>query len=406
VRPRHQGLLALALALSSLGCRHRGPAWASELAPAPSAGVELLVIGQPRESLATRAATRELDRRLRAAAAAERPAIVLWLGTDLGPRGPERAGRCPSQAYATPALAALATVVSDAVERGASSWGLPGPDGWRCPATGLEAPYRQAGVAYVLRVDHRGAVRLASRCTDDRCEVEPPRAPPLVELVALDPSPWLFPELADEAQTAAMLDQQRSLLQALAAQPEVPRLLISPIPIESAGARGLGGRKQRTSFHYLPEFLQAAIAEGLFVGAIGALERDLQLSHDLSHAILRGDRRFIARPVFSVNAGSFGGPGHTLPTSRGGSLLPDLWSEHAGFARVLIAADPAHAWAQIRVHARVAGRWREAGVSLPLNPAPLAPLREAPTIQPCPSCDPQAGAPDREVWVPRSKRGR
>src|SRR5690606_38081253 len=269
-----------------------------------SPAVELFVVGQARESPSTRAVARELDRHLQAAAAVERPTIVLWLGTDFGPRGPERSGRCPplAQAFASPALAELAAVVTRAVERGASSWGLPGPDGWRCDAGGLlaeAAPYHQPGGAYLLRVDDRGAGRLASRCSEERCEIDELGEPPLVELVALDPSPWLFRELANGD---AAIRQQCSLLDALVAQsedaPELARLLISPIPIESAGARGLGGRKQRTSARYLPECVQQAIADGLFVGAIGALERDLQVSVDLSDAILRGDRSFIARPMF------------------------------------------------------------------------------------------------------------
>src|SRR5690606_21953096 len=144
-----------------------------------------------------------------------------------------------------------------------------------------------------------------------------------------------------------------------------------------------------------------AIADGLFVGAIGALERDLQVSVDLSDAILRGDRSFIARPMFQLISGSAGGASHTLPTSRGGSLLPELWSEHPGFARLLIASNTR---AQLHVHARVAARWREAAVSVPLLPAPLPSLREAPTIQPCPSCDPQRGAPEGETFTPRARR--
>src|SRR5690606_11023130 len=103
---------------------------------------------------------------------------------------------------------------------------------------------------------------------------------------------------------------------------------------------------------YLPEFVQEAVAEGMFVGAIGSLERDLQLSADLSNAIVRGDRSFVERPIFGIVSGSAGGAGHPLPTSRG-SLLPDAWSEHTGFARLSIR--PGHARAHL--HARVAGRW-------------------------------------------------
>jgi hypothetical protein len=402
------GLLALLLLLVGFGCRHRGPAWRAEPVPV-AATVELLVIGSPREAVATRAVARELDRRVQAAATEGRSAIVLWLGTDFGPPGPERSQACPgpSDAFATPALAALAGVVAAAVERGAAGWGVPGPDDWRCGLSGFEAaarplPYRPSGAAAVLRVDRDGGVSLASSCAGDRCELTAPSRPPLVELVLLDLSPWLVPELADQTLTAAMLEQQRSVLEALAAAPWVPRLLVSAIPVESAGSRGLGGRRQQASFRYLPEFLQAAIADGLFVGALGALERDLQLSHDLSNAIHRGDRSFVARPIFGVVSGAAGGAGHTLPTSRGHSLLPDLWSEHPGFVRLLITDD----LVDVRVHARVAGRWREATVRLPLEAAPHPPLREPPTIQPCPDCDPHTGAADGTPTVPRGPRPR
>jgi hypothetical protein len=402
--------VTLALLAGSLGCRHQGPGWRGELAAAPQTpeghvvGVELFVIGQPREGLASRAVAAELDRQLQAASAAQHSAIVVWLGADLGPPGPERSGTCPGLLFNSPALTELAKVVAD---HGASSWGLPGPDAWRCGRTGFEAamtplPYQQPGVGYVLRVAHDGTVALASSWEHGRCVIATAPEPPLVELVLLDLSYWVFPEVIGDDLEHAVLEQQRCLLEALAQQPGVPRLLISPIPIESAGTRGLGGRLQRTSFRYLPDFVQEAVAAGMFAGAIGALERDLQLSVDLSNAIIRGDRSFVARPIFAVVTGSAGGAGHTIPTSRGGSLLPDLWSEHTGFAHLRIG--PGHA--DVRIHARIAGRWRQAGFDVPLDPAPLPALREPPTIQPCPSCDPVSGAADAEVFVPRNERPR
>jgi hypothetical protein len=415
VRPRDHGrlgrlgtaaiTLALLGSLGSLGCRHRGAVWRATPEPAPEPTIELFVLGQPRESGATRVLAAELERQLQATTAAQREAIVIWLGPDLGPPGPEHSGKCPQGLYDSPAMTRLANVVMRA--EGVSSWGLPGPDAWRCNRTGFEAaatlvPYQQAGLAYVLRVDASGAVELASRCEVDRCELTVPSEPPLIELVLLDLSYWVFPELGGDDLTAAALAQQRSLLDALAAQPGPPRVLISPVPIESAGVRGLGGRLQRASFRYLPELIQEALAEGMFVGAIGSLERDLQLSVDLSNAIVRGDRSFVARPIFGIVSGSAGGAGHTLPTSRGAALLPDAWSEHTGFARLSIR--PGHARAHL--HARVAGRWREAVVDLPLDPAPLSGLREPPTIAPCLGCDPHSGAADGDAFVPRNERPR
>lgn len=367
------------------------------------------MIGQPRESAETRVVARRLDRELREASEAGRTPLILWLGTDFGPRGPDAAGRCPSpaSAYASPALSNLAEVVAAAVERGGSAWGLPGPDGWRCGLTGYEAalaplPYQQQGLAYVLRVSTAGTITLASSCEALDCTVTPADDDTLVELVALDTSSWHYRELAGDDLNDALLAQQSSLLAALAQQPWQPRILVSPIPVESAGNHGLGGRKQRTAFHFVPEFVQQALADGLFVGMVGALERDLQVSADLSNTIIRGQRRFVDAPIFEVVSGSAGGASHALPTSRGTSLMPDLESEHIGFASLAIS--PQDPRVQVFVHARVAARWRVAGLEFPLDPALLEPLRETPTIHPCPTCDPQRGASNGDVFVPRGKR--
>jgi hypothetical protein len=411
LRPR-AWLTLLSILIIGAGCRHRGAAWADPVQPVV-AGVEILVIGQARESRQTRQVARELEAQLAAATAAGRAPIIVWLGTDLGRPGPDRAHPCPSpgQAFAGPALTLLTRVVHDAVERGATAWGLPGPDGWRCGITGFDAratalPYAQPGVAYVLRVSEAGEVQLASTCEADTCTVAPPTDDTLIELVALDFSFWHYreigPALAGEDLSASLLAQQAALLDALAAQPPRPRLLLSPIPVESAGSHGVGGRNQRTAYRYLPEFVQSALADGLFIGVLAALERDLQVSEDLSDAILRNARTFVDQPIFEVVSGSAGGATHTLPTSRGDALLPDLESEHTGFARVIIEAERVH----LRIHARVAGRWRVAGLELPLWPEPHPTLREAPTIQPCHSCDPARGAADGDAYVPRGPRPR
>lgn len=369
------------------------------------------MIGQPRESPETRAVARRLDFALHEASDAGRTPIILWLGTDFGRRGPDAAPRCPTpwSAHASPALSELAEVVAAAVERGGSAFGLPGPDGWRCGLTGYEAafaplPYHQPGLAYVLRVSTTGTVTLASSCETPTCVVTPADDDTLVELVALDSSSWHYRELAGDDLDQALFAQQASLLAALAQQAWRPRILVSPIPVESAGSHGLGGRKQRTAFHYVPEFVQEALADGLFVGVLGALERDLQVSADLSGAIVRGERRFIDARVFQVVSGSAGGASHTTVTSRGTSLEPDLESEHTGFASLAIRPGTEVPRVRVHVHARVGARWRVAGLELDLGPAPLEPLREAPTIHPCHTCDPQSGAADGDVFVPRDDR--
>jgi hypothetical protein len=400
--------LSLVLAGSAGGCRHYGGDWGRD-SPGDSAdatrdaGVELLVIGQPRSGRSDQRLAPALARRLAANARADTPTIVAWLASDLGPRGPERSGACPSQAPSPPALTELLRRADPSL---VSAWGLPGPDLWRCGLASAPdpsaLPYQQPGLAYVVRVDAAGAVSLASRCSADHCELAPASASPRVELVFLDLSYWVFPGLADPASEAEIAGQQRSLLEALAAAEPAPRVLVSPIPIESAGKRGLGGRRQRTSTRYLPEFVQAAIATGMFIGSVGALERDLQFSADLSDAILRGARRFIDRPLFAVQAGSAGGPGHTLPTSQNRALLPDVWSERLGYARIHVGPEQV----EVSLHAHSGGRWRTTSTTLPLERPANPALRPTPTIQPCPGCDPQRGAADGEVFVPRRQRRR
>jgi len=390
-------VLGLSLLLATGGCRHRGP-WA-EPAPIPdAAAVELLVLGQPRDGAATRAVRDELDRTLATSRAQGRASIIAWLGSDLGHRGPDAGGRCPPPAPPSDsALAELGALVESA---GASAWGLPGPDGLRCAREAL--PYRQPGLNYVVRIHSSGAVELASSCAGPVCTLTAPSDDTLVELALLELGPWHYPELASADELDVLIAQQTSLLAALAAAPRVPRVLLSSIPVDSAGVHGLGGRLQRTGYRYLPPPVQAALAEGLFVGAIGALERSLQVSADLSHAVHRNARTYLARPVFGVVSGAAGGASHTIPTSRGDALLPDIETEHPGFVRLLISPDEV----QVRVHARVAGRWRETGISVALDPAPLPALRTPPTIQPCSSCDPLEGVTDRETWLPRGPRPR
>jgi hypothetical protein len=400
-------LAAALLVLALAGCRHRGAAW--DAPPLPAAGpIELFVLGQARESASTRALARELGERTREAEAQGRTPVIVSLGLDLGRPGSDGTPRCPDpgELFQDGALRELADVMHAVVEHGGAAHGLPGPDGWRCGLTGFEAaveplPYQQAGVAYVLRLRDTGELSLVSSCERDSCSLAPADPTAVLELVLLDTSFWHYDQLVGDDLEQALLAQQRSLLDALREQADAPpRVLLSPIPIESAGSHGLGGRRQRTAYHYAPPSVQQAIASGLFVGVIGALERDLQVSEDLSNAIVRGERTFISKPIFGVITGAAGGAGHTLPTSRGMSMLPDLHSEHTGFASLTLTATHV----QLRMHAKVAGRWRVATLALPLRPEPHAPLRETPTIQPCPSCDPQRGASDGDVFVPRGPR--
>ncbi len=398
--------------LASVGCRHQGAGWrAPEVRPSSTPSVEILVLGQARDNAATRHVAVELEAHLerRLAAYPGRPAIVLWLGTDHGRPGADPGSHprahCPEPGATQPDLEVMAAVLARHRDRGGEVWGLPGPDAWRCPeAPRMDPPH---GPTYVLRVDAQGKVELASDCGPTRCTVAPPTAGTVLEIVALDFSPWHYPELASNMRTAALMAQQQSLLEALAAQTYVvppPRLLVSPIPADSAGHHGFAGRSQRTGFRYLPEPLQDALAQGLFTGVVGGLERSLQISEDLNPAIVRSARRFIAKPVFQVVSGAAGGGHFTPVTSRAHGLIPELESEHAGFASLSLR--PGGSCVELRLHTRLAGRWREGRVRVPLRPAPLGELRPATRIQPCEGCDPTGDATDGVVFVPRGPRPR
>ncbi|MCA9683820.1 MAG: hypothetical protein KC457_16590, partial [Myxococcales bacterium] len=291
---------------------------------------------------------------------------------------------------------------------GLEAWSMAGPDDWRCGRSGFEAalapplPATPLGAASVLRIDGEGRARVVSRCDEQGCTLEPAAADDRLDLVALDFGFWHYPALAGDDLSAALLEQQAQLLTALQAQPGPPRLLLSPIPVDSVGTHGFGGRLQRTGFRYLPPAVQQALLAGTFVGVVSGLERSLQVAKDLEGAIIRGDRSFPRTPVFQVISGAAGGSIHTPITSRGNGLIPEIESEHLGFVRLLVDRDSV----DIRVHARVAGRWQEASVVLPLVPELRGEVEPAVTIQPCQGCDPVDAAADGDVVVPRGERPR
>lgn len=392
--------LALLAALGLLGCVHRGASWQPRSTTTrDEASLELIAIGQPRPGRATRVVARELAAQLEQARASGRTSLVLWLGHDLGPAG-DRAGRCPGESpWQAPGMRELANVLDEHVEQGGALWGVSGPDALRCPDLAEGPAIAIPDAAYLVRVHADGRSELASRCDADTCTLAPApaQAPPL-ELVFVDPSAWIYPELDVPGSPArAALDELEHLLTALAEQPGPPRVLVTPIPIESAGMHGFGGARTRAALRLQPDALRRAIGEGHFVGVVAGLERDLQASSDLADAIVRSNRSFIAAPVFQLVAGAAGGPRPTLPVGRGNSLVNELESDHPGFARVRVGDQ--HVELELLAHVR--GRWRSGSLALPLVRAPLPALRDPPNIQPCLRCDAVRGAADGEVWFDR-----
>lgn len=399
--PLTAALVALAALACTPGCRHRGPGWTpdparatstQERAEAPSeVALELIVLGSVRPGDSPRA--RRLGARLETLLDGDE--LVLWLGTDLGRAGPDARVRDCSSEGDSPVLALV-----EAQAR--SVWRLPGPDEWRCSIE-PEAPS-----SWVVRVGADGTARADWSCGADGCALDlpPARHDDRLEIVGLELATWAYPELLDDARRSALHQRQAELLDALpspARDPErpggPPRLLVAAVPVDSAGAHGHGGRLERAGMHRLPKAVRDAVQAGQFAGVLAGLEPSLQLSEDLGPAMIRSARSFPKAPVFQVISGAAGGGRPALPTSRGRALIPELESEHLGFARLLV--DPTSSWAEVELHAHVGGRWQVARAQVSLEPPAHGAVRPAVPIQPCLRCDPVKGAADGPVYVPR-----
>jgi hypothetical protein len=409
------GALALALASPS-ACVHRGASWQTDPGVSGEANqlgmageFAVIAIGQPRPGRASREVAHQLDTVLARERAAGRTTLVIWLGHDFGPVGGDRLrpDDCPTRSpWLEPGLRELAATLHEHVRSGGVIWGLPGPDVWRCDRSDHEdadAPaIAQPASAYLVRVHADGRSELASQCFAGRCTITaaaPEADPPVIELVFVDPSAWVYPELdLPDSPAHAALVELDALLAALAEHDEAPpRVLVSTLPIESAGLHGVGGGRARSAFRWQPQSVRRALDEGRFIGVVAGLERDVQASRDLSGAVVRSNRSFLPAPVFQVVSGAAGGARPTLPANRGNTLINELESNHPGFAHLQIEPDII----RIELHARVAGRWRVGTLALPLLPTRPPPLREIPAIQPCLRCDPVRGAADGEVWFDR-----
>lgn len=394
---------------SPLACVHRGASWQPASTSMDRLGgptISIIALAQPRAGRASREVARELGSLLARERAAGRASLVIWLGHDFGPAGGDRIrdGDCPSASpWLEPGMRELAETLAEHARSGGAIWGLPGPDGWRCrePEHADAPAIAQPAGAYVIRVHADGRSELASSCAGEHCTIValPEDDRPQLELVFIDPSAWLYPELDRPGSPAHQaLVELDALLAVLAEQPDAPpRVLVSTIPIESAGLHGYGGGRARSALRWHPDSVRRAIGEGRFVGVIAGLERDLQVSRDLSGAVVRSNRSFLHAPVFQVVSGAAGGAQPTLPVHRGNSLINELESNHPGFARLALEPDGVH----IELHARVHGRWQVGTLALPLVPTPAPALREVPAIQPCLRCDPVRAAADGEVWFDR-----
>lgn len=366
-----------------------GGQWVREPDPDPPR-VFAYVVADARDSRKTAAVARELAERR--ASSGGPPAFALWLGADA-----RNERECKRLRERGPQLAALFEALGDVPIYAAGS-----PADYKC---GLEDPpsLLRPDHNYVLDVMATGEARLVSTCESAACRVEEATPSTLARLVVVDETPWAFPALDRGAETASVTAQLDALLEALPPSPETSHILVTHLPIESGGSRGVGGWQVQATYEHHAPVVQAALKGGRFDGVIAGHEGSLQLNRDLSRAVKRSSRIWLRRPVFQVVAGSAGDPDYAHPaTSRmrprwqGIALRPDHRSPRAGFVEVGFAAEHVQASA----FARHAGHWARTTVQYPLLAPPHPVESEAPVLAPCRDCDPREGAADRGAWFP------
>lgn len=378
----------------------RGKGWDIR-APAPAApAVSLLLLGEA--GYAGRTAARvaaEVERTLAARRSAGVPVILLWLGDAIG-------DRCaPEAAFSRPGVAQLVRVGRAHQSSGGGSFGVLGVQEWRCGApeltlrTGAEIqPWRQPAANYVVRVERDGSAAVVSACIHHLCAVDPPGPDALVDLVLVDTTAWQGPPPpALLAAADASLAQQQALLAALEAappQPTVPRLLVTHHPIETAGAHGEGGLFPDSAYFLHSEPLRRAIDRGVFAGALSGHDRTLSATADIFDATKRSSRFWLKQPVFQVVSGATARPDGVPRGGRRGwvyyqgqALKPDLLTNRAGFAELLVTPDADFA---AQLHQRKLGRWRAAQLAIPRERPPHPAETTSPVMDPCLYCDPQA----------------
>lgn len=386
-------------AILLLACAtERGRGWDLQ-APAPAApAVSLMLLGEvgfPGRTAARVAA--EVDRTLAARRSAGVPVVLLWLGDATG-------DACPPQTpWSRPGLAEFARVGRAHQAAGGGSFAVLGVHEWRCGApeltlrTGAEIhPWRQPAANYVVRVERDGTAAVVSACSNQLCAIDAPGPDALVDLVLVDTVAWQgSPSPALRAAADASLVQQQALLAALEAappQPNVPRLLITHHPIETAGAHGQGGLFPDSAFFLHNEPLRRAIDRGTFAGALSGHDRTLSATADIFDATKRSSRFWLKQPFFQVVSGAT-----ARPDGRGGrrgwvyyqgqALKPDLLSNRPGFAELLVTPDDGFT---AQLHQRKLGRWRAARITIPGERPPHPAETPSPVMDPCLYCDPQA----------------
>jgi hypothetical protein len=373
----------------------------------------------------------ELDAVLDAEERAGRVPVVLWLGNQVFPGGPvpgdgDRDCTGVADAWTEPGPAALAATVRRHAAAGTASFAALGHREWACghPETELQPdidagphPWAMPDHNYVVRVAADGSTRIVSACSEAgevQCGIEgdAKESGALVDLVVIDAVPWVLPPepgTPADARAEASLAQQAALLAGLSRMDPAsspPRILVSHVPVETSGIHGQGGLEPTATFRQLPAPLRQALRDGAFVGVVSAHDRSLQATADVSDAVKRSAKEWLAAPVFQVVSGASSRPdGHAPFTPRqirgyqGMALVPDLYSTHPGFARIVLGPDRV----DLVLHARHGRRWKTAGMSFALQRPPHPAETTSPSTAPCLRCDPRQGAADAERWSSRDE---
>ena len=190
----------------------------------------------------------------------------------------------------------------------------------------------------------------------------------------------------------ASLVQQQALLAALEATPStVPRLLVTHHPVETAGPHGQGGLFPDSAYGLHPEPLRRAISHGVFAGALSGRDRNISASADIFDAVKRSSRFWLPHPMFQVVSGATAHPDGSASGGRRSwlyyqsqSLMPDLFSNRAGFAELIVGPETYAA----QLHQRRRGRWRAAQIEVPRERPPHPVETPSPVMDPCLRCDP------------------
>ncbi len=336
--------------------------------------------------------------------AAGTPSVLVWLGDSA------TAKRCPEGALGPRVEPFAALAEAQRRERGGASVSTVGVDDWRCGVADgiaersgsaasahreerLAGAWPQPALNYVVRLDAQGVATLASTCTGDPpvCTITPDTGAGEVELVVLDTAAWLAAPPDRIAATARSIAEQRALLASLEAappSPDLPRILVTHHPIESAGPHGQGGLYPDSALLFHDEPLQAAVLSGDFAGALSGHERSLQVSADITPAIQRSSKRWTERPFFQVISGASGRGDAGLsprawPFYQSIALAPDHVSNHPGFAELAVTDDTFI----VTLHARRLGRWESAQTIVPRRPPPSPVEQTMPGMEPCLGCD-------------------